>query len=95
MRLKGKIILITGATSGIGLTTAQRCITEGAFVIFTGRNQQDVEQIQQQLGQKSLGFICDAANVPQQKQLIQQLQKLTLSIRCPIFKCRECPTFKI
>ena len=74
MRLKGKIILITGATSGIGLATAQRCITEGAFVIFTGRNQQNVEQIQQQLGQKSLGFICDAANVPQQKQLIQQLQ---------------------
>jgi len=36
-KLEGKITLITGGTSGIGLATAQQCVHEGAYVFITGR----------------------------------------------------------
>jgi NADPH:quinone reductase-like Zn-dependent oxidoreductase len=38
-KLEGKIVLVTGGTSGIGLATAQRFVAEGAYVFITGRRQ--------------------------------------------------------
>ena len=38
-RLDGKVALVTGGSTGIGLGIAQRLIREGATVLFTGRNQ--------------------------------------------------------
>jgi NAD(P)-dependent dehydrogenase (short-subunit alcohol dehydrogenase family) len=35
-KLEGKIAVITGATSGIGLATAKRLVSEGAYVFITG-----------------------------------------------------------
>jgi NAD(P)-dependent dehydrogenase (short-subunit alcohol dehydrogenase family) len=36
-KLEGKIALVTGGTSGIGLATAKRFVNEGAYVVVTGR----------------------------------------------------------
>lgn len=48
-RLKNKIALITGGTSGIGLATARRFAAEGAEVIVTGRNPETLEAARREL----------------------------------------------
>jgi NAD(P)-dependent dehydrogenase (short-subunit alcohol dehydrogenase family) len=49
-KLKGKIAVITGGNSGIGLATAQRFVEEGAFVFITGRRQSELDKAKAKIG---------------------------------------------
>ena len=49
-KLAGKIALITGGSSGLGLATAERFIAEGAKVIVTGRRQAELDAAVEKLG---------------------------------------------
>jgi NAD(P)-dependent dehydrogenase (short-subunit alcohol dehydrogenase family) len=49
-RLEGKIAIITGANSGIGLASAKRFVAEGAHVYITGRRQEELDKAVQALG---------------------------------------------
>jgi NAD(P)-dependent dehydrogenase (short-subunit alcohol dehydrogenase family) len=42
-RLDGKVAVITGGNSGIGLATARRFVDEGAYVFITGRRQSELD----------------------------------------------------
>ena len=48
-KLEGKIAVITGATSGIGLATAKRFVSEGAYVFITGLYQKKRSMQQYQI----------------------------------------------
>src|SRR6201992_2568080 len=58
----GKIALVTGGTSGIGLATAQRFVAEGAYVFITGRRQSELDAAVKQLGENATGVQGDVAN---------------------------------
>lgn len=42
-KLSGKVALVTGGTSGIGLATAKRFVAEAAYVFITGRRQTELD----------------------------------------------------
>jgi NAD(P)-dependent dehydrogenase (short-subunit alcohol dehydrogenase family) len=60
---EGKIALITGGTSGIGLATAQRLALEGATVVVTGRRQPELDAAVQKIGRNASGVRGDIANL--------------------------------
>jgi NAD(P)-dependent dehydrogenase (short-subunit alcohol dehydrogenase family) len=61
-KLEGKIAVITGATSGIGLATAKRFVSEGAYVFITGLYQKDVDTAVSDIGKNVSGFQGDVSN---------------------------------
>jgi NAD(P)-dependent dehydrogenase (short-subunit alcohol dehydrogenase family) len=62
-RLAGKLALVTGGNSGIGLATAQAFVAEGARVAITGRDAQTLETARNSLGEGHLAIQSDAADV--------------------------------
>ncbi len=74
-RLKGKRALITGGTSGIGLETARRFLTEGARIAITGRNQATLDAARKELGGDALVIPSDAGDLGDQKRVADVLSQ--------------------
>jgi len=55
--LEGKIALVTGGTSGIGLATAKHFVNEGAYVFITGRRDTELAAAVKEIG-RSMECIC-------------------------------------
>ena len=62
-KLKGKVAVVTGGSSGIGFATAQEFINQGAKVVITGRNQESLDKAVKELGENAIGIRADASNV--------------------------------
>jgi NAD(P)-dependent dehydrogenase (short-subunit alcohol dehydrogenase family) len=58
-QLEGKIAVITGGTSGIGLATAKRFVEEGAHVFITGRTQKELDRAVVAIGKNVTGVRAD------------------------------------
>jgi NAD(P)-dependent dehydrogenase (short-subunit alcohol dehydrogenase family) len=54
-KLAGKMAVITGGNSGIGLATAQRFVAEGAQVFITGRRQSELDAAVRGIGGNTIG----------------------------------------
>ena len=74
-KLDGKIALITGGTSGIGLATAKRFVSEGAYVFITGRDQSRLDAAVKEIGSNITGVQGDTANFKDLDRLFAQIQK--------------------
>ena len=49
-KLEGKVAVVTGGSSGIGLATAQRFVSDGTYVFITGRHQSELDAAVKQIG---------------------------------------------
>ncbi len=74
-KLEGKVTLVTGGSSGIGLATARQFIKEGAFVYITGRRQTELDNAVKMLGTQAKGIRADASKLPDLDALYAQIQQ--------------------
>ena len=62
-KLSGKIALVTGGSSGIGLATAKRFVSEGAYVFITGRRQPELDAAVKLIERDVTGICSDVSNL--------------------------------
>jgi NAD(P)-dependent dehydrogenase (short-subunit alcohol dehydrogenase family) len=74
-RLEGKVAVITGGNSGIGLATAKRFLEEGAKVAISGRSQQTLDEAAKQLGKDVLVVKSDTAKVSEIESFVNVVAK--------------------
>src|ERR1700686_649264 len=74
-KLDGKVALITGGNSGIGLATAKRFVQEGAYVFITGRRQSQLDEAVKQVGSNVTGVQGDVAKLGDLDRLFGEINK--------------------
>lgn len=62
-KLQGKVAVITGGSSGMGLATAKRYVAEGAYVYITGRRQAELDAAVKAVGSNVTGVRGDVSNL--------------------------------
>ena len=62
-KLQGKVAVITGGSSGMGLATARRYVAEGAYVFITGRRQAELDAAVKEIGSNVTGVRGDVADL--------------------------------
>ncbi len=74
-RLTGKIAVISGGTSGIGLATAQRFVKNGAFVFIFGRRQEVLDEAVKLIGFNVIAIRADASRLEDLDHVAQIVRK--------------------
>jgi len=74
-KLEGKIALITGGNSGIGLATAKQFVNEGAHVFITGRRDPELAVAVKEIGRNVTGVQGDVSNLGDLDRLFAQIKR--------------------
>jgi NAD(P)-dependent dehydrogenase (short-subunit alcohol dehydrogenase family) len=74
-KLEGKIALITGGNSGIGLATAKEFVNEGAYVFITGRRNPELAAAVKEIGRNVSGVQGDVSNFGDLDRLFAQIKQ--------------------
>ena len=72
MKLRNKVAIVTGATSGMGLDTAKLFLKEGAKVVLTGRSEEKLNALKNELEGDYLLYKADAGSLNDSKELINK-----------------------
>jgi NAD(P)-dependent dehydrogenase (short-subunit alcohol dehydrogenase family) len=72
-KLNGKVAVITGGSSGIGLATAKRFVQEGAYVYITGRRQAELDKAVGEIGSNVTAVSGDVAKLTDLDALYQKI----------------------
>jgi NAD(P)-dependent dehydrogenase (short-subunit alcohol dehydrogenase family) len=79
-KLTGKVAVITGGNSGIGLATAHQFVQEGAKVVLFGQNQETLAAAVDQLGDNAMGVQGDVTNPKDLDCLFKMTHQITEKI---------------
>src|ERR1700746_1578536 len=74
-KLEGRVALVTGGSSGIGLATAERFVAEGAFVYITGRRQAQLDAAVKRIRSNVKGVQADVSKPADLDRLYAQIKK--------------------
>jgi len=74
-KLNGKLAVVTGGNSGIGLATAKRFVSEGAYVFITGRRQKELDTAVKEIGKGVTAVQSDVANLADLDRRFAQIKK--------------------
>jgi NAD(P)-dependent dehydrogenase (short-subunit alcohol dehydrogenase family) len=74
-KLEGKIALITGGNSGIGLATAKQFVNEGAYVFITGRREPELARAVKEIGKNVTAIQGDVSNLDDLDRLFAQIKR--------------------
>jgi len=74
-KLEGKIGLVTGGTSGIGLATAKRFVDEGAYVFITGRREPELRTAVKEINRNVTGVQGDVSKLDDLDRLFAQIKR--------------------
>lgn len=74
-KLDGKIALITGGNSGIGLATAKRFVDEGAYVYITGRRENELAAAVKEIGKNVTAVQSDVSKLADLDRLFAQVKR--------------------
>ena len=74
-RLEGKVALITGGSSGIGLATAKQFVKEGAHIFITGRREQELNTAVTEIGKNTTSVQADVSNLNDLDRLFAHIKK--------------------
>ncbi|WP_413721164.1 SDR family NAD(P)-dependent oxidoreductase [Sodalis sp. RH24] len=74
-RFENKVVVVTGGTDGIGLTTAASFAEQGAHVYITGRRQERLNEVLKEIGHGAIGVQGDVSNLADLDRLYAQIQR--------------------
>ena len=74
-KLNRKVALVTGGNSGIGLATAKRFVSEGAYIFITGRRQKELDTAVKEIGKNVTAVQGDVSNLADLDRLFAQIKK--------------------